>query len=388
MSATTKQQYFDEIKEWSERKLNILEKYLEAATKIMASLNQEETRVYYIDGFAGVGIYENGDKGSPVRAAELAKQIRDSGKSYTLKCINVEEKKNNFANLQKSTDIFGNLVINLPGAFAANVDTILKEIKKTPSICFLDPFGVEGLDWDAVIKMIQRTGPTDFWIRFDTEYVLRLNGFYESSAPEAAAKLNILTRTYGINNITQIHNSLRGISTETRKKNAVDLYQTLLHEAFKKIKGNAYVASYNIRGIDGDEKYYLVFASADQKGIVLASNIVYGIEESYQRELQEYKANLPQTSMFDAFGLDPSEEEIFNSKVEELKEEIWRKYRGKREMRRNIHAHLVTESRWFGKMKAPHMTRVFKELSNPINRKIISKTGNFGDEDAIFTFAE
>jgi three-Cys-motif partner protein len=387
MSVPTKVSYFAELKEWSERKLNLLDKYLDSATKIMASIGGTKrlTKVYYIDGFAGTGIYEDGSQGSPVRAANLAKQNQDAGKSYTLKCINVEEDSKNFANLQESTKYFGNLVLNLPGTFTANVDHILKEIRNVPSICFLDPFGVEGLDWDAVVKMIRRSGQTDFWIRFDAEYVLRLDGFYESTAPEATSKLGIITRTYGIDNIDQIHNYLLGVSPDARKRNAVELYLDQLQTAFASTKREGYAAVYQLKGLDGDNKYHLVFASSNKKGIVLASNIVYGIEETYQREALEYEENKrSQPSMFNVLGFGPSAEEIFASKVRDLKDEVWKEYQGKREVRRDIHAYLITKSHWFGKMKHPHMTQVFRELKD--DGKIISVDGTFGGEDSVFTF--
>jgi len=44
--------YFDELKEWSKRKLQLLEDYVKAASKIMGIIG----RVYYVVGFAGESI--------------------------------------------------------------------------------------------------------------------------------------------------------------------------------------------------------------------------------------------------------------------------------------------------------------------------------------------
>src|SRR6266545_2254080 len=103
MPQPMQEDFFDELKEWSERKLQLLERYIEAASKIMGS-------VYYVDGFAGEGIYEDGSKGSPVRAAELALRYQQDAKPYILKCINVEEDEKRFTNLQATTARFGNLI--------------------------------------------------------------------------------------------------------------------------------------------------------------------------------------------------------------------------------------------------------------------------------------
>src|SRR5258708_6530590 len=96
--------YFDELKEWSERKLKLLEDYVTAASKIMGIIGQ----VYYIDGFAGEGIYDDGSRGSPVRIAELAQCYQKEVKPYSLRCINIEESRKRFANLQAATVEFGN----------------------------------------------------------------------------------------------------------------------------------------------------------------------------------------------------------------------------------------------------------------------------------------
>src|SRR5438309_698758 len=124
MTPPKKTDFFDDLKDWSERKLQLLENYVEAASKIMGSGNMRE--VYYVDGFAGEGIYEDGAKGSPVRIAELAQRYKNEAKPYSLMCINIEENKKRFTNLQTATTQFGNLVTNLQGTFIENVGNILK----------------------------------------------------------------------------------------------------------------------------------------------------------------------------------------------------------------------------------------------------------------------
>src|SRR6266566_3476759 len=105
MTSSNKADYFDEMHEWSERKLQLLQAYVDSAVKILGSIN----RVYYIDG-----------------------------KSYVLKCINVEEDDEHFANLQEETARFGKTVQNFHGRFNDNLAAILKVIGSQPSIFFLD----------------------------------------------------------------------------------------------------------------------------------------------------------------------------------------------------------------------------------------------------------
>jgi hypothetical protein len=96
------EEFFGELKEWSERKLNILNQYLDSFVKILGS-GPKISQVYYVDAFAGAGIYQDGSLGSAMRAAQLASSYRSAGKSYQLKCINIEVDPENFANLQTGT---------------------------------------------------------------------------------------------------------------------------------------------------------------------------------------------------------------------------------------------------------------------------------------------
>src|SRR5579875_3323426 len=124
MSQPSQPDFFDKMHEWSERKLKLLEQYVEPAAKILGSIKQ----IYYVDGFAGRGTYRDGAKGSPIRIAELSERFEREGKTYTFKCINVEQNDDYFANLQKETAKFGSIVQNLHGRFADQLDLILRTV--------------------------------------------------------------------------------------------------------------------------------------------------------------------------------------------------------------------------------------------------------------------
>ena len=68
--------FFEELKEWSEIKLRIVEKYMRAYMKKRGSSHPV---IYYIDGFAGPGLYgKPGDErrgGSPLRRERLGGEI-------------------------------------------------------------------------------------------------------------------------------------------------------------------------------------------------------------------------------------------------------------------------------------------------------------------------
>ncbi|HRQ36977.1 MAG TPA: three-Cys-motif partner protein TcmP [Chloroflexota bacterium] len=372
-------EFFIELKDWSERKLNILEKYLDPFTKILGS-QYSSKYVYYIDAFAGAGLYGDGSKGSAVRAAELAQQYERDNKPYRLRCINIEADQRNFKDLQKNTAQFENLVINLQGTFVDNVAQVLNQISNSPALCFLDPFGIKGIDaWEVIQQIIHRGSPTDFWIRFDYITLSRLAGFYESDAIMANKNLDTLCATYGINDKDLLFGLISGDTIEEKRINAVNLYLRRLTEEFQKTRRKGFAAYYPIKSITGQDKYFLVFASGHPKGAIIASELICGIEENYQREIEEFRASKPrQLSIFP----EPTEEEIFQDKVARLQNSIVNSCSNERLSREEIYERILPD--WFGKIRATHMTKAIKGLQK---RGIITtSTGTAGDRKSIFTF--
>ena len=176
-----KDDFFQEQKDWSKRKLSIIQSYLASFTKILGS-STTQSCVYYVDGFAGRGIYNDGSKGSPLLAAELARKYRNQQKKYQLNCINVEADSENFQNLEKATVQYSLIVENFEGTFSSNIQSILNNLGRCPAYFFIDPFGVKGTDWEDMVKIIHRIAPTDLWLRFDHKIVRRLCGFFESGS--------------------------------------------------------------------------------------------------------------------------------------------------------------------------------------------------------------
>lgn len=381
MPQQSKEDFFDVMHEWSDRKLKLLEKYIDPAAKILGSIKQ----IYYVDGFAGRGKYRDGANGSPIRIAELAQQFESEGKPYSFRCINVEENGEYFANLQTETTKFGRIVQNIHGRFADNLDRILFLIDDQPAIFFLDPFGIKGIDWSAVRKIIWRKAPTDLWIRFDHIDARRLDGNFEVNEK----KFDNLPTVFGIQDEERLHAILSaGNTPEERIRDCMELYRKQLEEEFKRAKkGSGYANSYAIKSLTALDKYYLMFATSHEKGIVLASNVVYGVEEDYQKELQEYnemqQGGKPEAEQMYLFAEEePTPEKIFQEKVSHLKNDIVKKCKGRTLSRLNIHARILDT--WFGRIRATHMTQALKNLKN--EGYILEMSGNISDDKTRFTF--
>lgn len=377
MSQSTDNAFFESLKEWSERKLTLIQKYLDGAVKIMQIMGE----VYYVDCFAGRGTYgKEGEPqvpGSPLRAAQLAQRYIDEGRRYSLRCINIESHAKRFQGLQAATAPYKNITTNLEGSFTANISTILALLGQRPAVCFLDPFGVDGLDWAAVQRLIKRQGATDIWLRFDTDEVRRRAGYYDSPLLGADKQFDILMRTYGFIDKDQLHALLDDPTTpEARKQAALALYLDLLRNEFKRAKQEGYAEAYRVGSMNQETQYYLVFATSNKKGLILASDIVHDVEENYQRGIEHNKLWI-QPSMFD-----PTDEEIEEAKVKGIQEEISRRWCGKTIDRMTLHASLLDQR--FGKIKRTHVTQAIQAL---IKSKTIERCdGRISEDRTHFTF--
>jgi three-Cys-motif partner protein len=376
------EEFFSDLKEWSRRKLSIIKKYLVGFSNILGRRSKE---VYYVDGFAGRGMYEGGEKGSPVLAAEASETFRQGNRPFSLLCINVEKDHESFMNLCDETARFGNLVKNYDGLFEDNIDTILSQIQNHPAVFFIDDFGIKGTDWGAVEKVVARKDSTDIWIRFDYKTVRRLAGFYDSDAKEAQGKLNTLQSLFGISS-KNLQARLEGNTPEERINNALDLYIEQLEKTFDKFGKKGFAASYPIISIDGHRKYHLIFACAHPKAATLASNIVNGIKETFQREKEEYLEQ--RTGQMSFFTSEITEKQIFDEKVKQLKEAMLQLSKNNPLTREELHYEIMAQDKsWFGKIGRKHFTKALKELLNDAMPKV-QCVGTPGDDKSVITILE
>ncbi len=378
------EEFFFDLKDWSARKLEIIKKYVGGFANILGSKHKE---VYYIDGFAGKGVYDGGEKGSPVLIAEQAQQFQNSNRPFNLHCVNIERDPINYANLSAETKKFGSLVTNYEGSFEDHIEKILPQIRNIPAVFFIDPFGVKGAGWDHIEQVIARRDLTDIWIRFDHVTVRRLAGFHESDAKDAQGKFQALPNLFGISNSKSLQSRLEAGSTpQQRIQNAVTLYEEQIEKAFNKHARKGFAASYPIISINGQRKYHLVFACSNYKAATLANNIVNGVEETFKREQEEYKET--QTDQMSLFPIDLTQNQIFEEKVKSLKNSLLSLPKNSPLKREELHFNLLRNNKnLFGKIGRSHLTQAIKELLGEFPPKI-KCDGTPGSDEAIITLLE
>jgi three-Cys-motif partner protein len=165
--------FHSELKAWSQIKHRILGTYL---SLFLGKLGSRGGPVYYVDGFAGQGKYDDGQHGSPLIAADIAANPVQKSRIGILKCINVEADTVTFANLERATEPYvkQGIVTNYAGTFDAVLPRVLQQVGDDTAFFFIDPFGTEGAVLSTLETLAQRSGKTEVLVRYDDTRVHRL----------------------------------------------------------------------------------------------------------------------------------------------------------------------------------------------------------------------
>ena len=142
-------------------------------------------RVIFVDSFAGPGKDNAGHDGSPTIACQVAQQVRGALAkrgalaSARMVVVAVEPNPKYYRALVAQLDPFrmleGDHVHIYQGTASEHVDTIVARAKDRPTLYFLDPFGVDGLDATAYPKMLM--GPqNEIFALFSDMGAVRLRG--------------------------------------------------------------------------------------------------------------------------------------------------------------------------------------------------------------------
>lgn len=177
------------MKQQTEIKHQILEEYLKRFATILHRGNLARDRgktpnlktvLHFVDGFAGRGIYEGGEKGSPIIAMSVADAIAagNDGRAI-LKTHAIEFDPKNYASLVAEVDKAKAshpraAVEVLQGAFNQHIGSVMAGIGEYEfAFVFIDPFGYdEGIDMATVVELITRDR-TEVFITFMSSFISR-----------------------------------------------------------------------------------------------------------------------------------------------------------------------------------------------------------------------
>jgi three-Cys-motif partner protein len=149
--------------------------------------------VYYVDGFAGAGVYGHGartEDGSPLLIARLAQEISTYSRPVDLRCLNVESDLKRFRSLEAVTEPFrpGIVEKNYHGTFADAIPDVIKRIGNAPSFFFIDPFGTKDIAFSDLLPVFNRGSRTEVLITLHTDGIAKKAGYFARENAESATE--------------------------------------------------------------------------------------------------------------------------------------------------------------------------------------------------------
>lgn len=377
-----------ERREWSKWKHQILKKYLE---KMTARLQKYE-HIYIVDAFAGPGRYtEDDEAGSPLIAAQLAADLLQK-RWYNLWCMNIEQDREVFNNLENATAEYRDFVENFHGDFADFIPNILERISSYPALIFLDPIGLKGIEWSKLAPLLQRghidpyKNVTELLIRFDVSRALRDLGF--SGKPMEEIHFQRLLDVLGIKDKAEIDSYIDRCDGDTkcRQEQMAEIYQDQLKQYFD------HVVRIPIRTEKETLKYFLIFATRHPKGILTMNDALYEVEGLRHVEITvRREATQKQASFFEQVDSD------ITSELNELKAIILEILGNRDSIRRDdLRTEIARLPNCFGRFSGSEFTKVlngnprglkgtFSKDFQPLDEKTIQLEGAPSGEDTIIT---
>jgi three-Cys-motif partner protein len=194
-SSRSEDSFFEERRGPAILKHGILRGYLQPFASKTGSASRGK-RVVYLDGYAGPGVYSNGDPGSPALAAETAERL---SRIRTLECIYVERNKHYRERLTALLSKTNHKWTILPGSIAKELPKALMLAGDAPLFAFFDPFGL-GLPFHLLTGSVlsrsdrrpggARTGPaTEVLLNFTLAGLCRNAGHLTGQMTKARPQL-------------------------------------------------------------------------------------------------------------------------------------------------------------------------------------------------------
>ena len=172
--ATDEQRFFEKRKAAAFVKHEILSGYLTPyAMKVGVSTDD----VVFVDGYAGPGVYDSGEPGSPEIALQASEAIADH---RVLRGHFIEQKRAFAQALEKriaERSSTGWTVHH--GTAEQHLPTVLRDAGKSPLLLLLDPYGL-AVPFDQLVdQVMRRTATTEVVVNFSLAALKRLSGFLD-----------------------------------------------------------------------------------------------------------------------------------------------------------------------------------------------------------------
>lgn len=279
--------FFDESKEQSQVKSEIVAKYFWAWAKvIIPSAQKMDNKIAYIDLFAGPGRYKDGAKSTPLLVLERAIQEKDVREM--LVTIFNDANLNNTQSLQDAINSMANIA-NLkhkPQVYNKEVgEEIVKmfeQIHLVPTLFFVDPWGYKGLSLRLINSVLKDWG-CDCILFFNYN---RINMGLHNEAVEE--HMNAL---FSKERADKLREQLEPMPPLERELAIVETIGQALKEM-----GGKYVLPFRFKNARGNRtSHHLVFVTKNVKGYEIMKEIMAKESSNVQQGVPSFEYN-PATS--------------------------------------------------------------------------------------------
>jgi three-Cys-motif partner protein len=293
----------------SQYKHLILEKYFEAWGRKLLLSGTVGTSLRYVDACAGKGKDDSGNPGSPIIAARAAMAAEAQlasirGTPFTIRVFAIEKVASHFRNLVKNLEPYP-VAEARRGTLADYLDETEKGSERSPTLYFIDPFGLEPLRADVVRRAL-RGGHDEALLLFADQAALRHYGAATAQESDMERRLREIEQSPGLfpEFNARDRQTLEPQAAKSRRSRqltgarAVEILTTALgntdwekiiqstprhqhrqvflelYTKFLKACGARYVLRIPVLNEDGGHVYHLIHATKSGKGYVAMKEAV------------------------------------------------------------------------------------------------------------------
>ena len=316
-----------DLDEHTKAKHEILSNYLKGWFPILA---RGSSRIVYIDGFAGPGVYSKGEEGSPIIALRTANEhMLRPHKWSEMVFVFIENDKMRSDNLKK---VIKEKFPDLPERIKYSVisdefeptlmrifdDLDSKDEKLAPTFAFIDPFGFSGFSMNLMQRLLSYD-KCEILITFMAGFIRRF--LDELREP-------VLDSLYGISDWRQIR-TIMGDKTP----HILQLYEKQLEECC----GVTYTRSFEMINIHNQVLYYLIFATKHWLGLKQMKEAMWRVDK---RGHFSFSDRLGRSQ---SFLMDFQEDQYWIPKAAEL---VYNEFTGKTVKIPDIEKYVITETEY------------------------------------------
>ena len=274
MGAASRPPQFGNI--WTERKLDLIERYLDAYTTVMT---RQPFKLLYVDAFAGTGQVEiatDDDEGRAILQGSARRALTIDNRPFD-RLLLIEKAVARYHELEALRAQHPGRDIRVRNEDANSVmQSLGMNWREWRGVLFLDPFGTQ-VDW-ATIQSICRTNALDTWILFPVGTVQRIlprSRRPENVSPRWASRLD---RIYGGDTWKALYTPsqqlpLLGPRRDQRERGVSGLLETYRQQLRNLVKDRFLAESGTLRNSRGAPLFELLFFVGNRRGIGPAKRI-------------------------------------------------------------------------------------------------------------------